>query len=80
MAKIRNEELDQLAGEVLPERTVLGAVPAAHPNGGPLGLSLCNHVNQGQNVTGNAVAIAIDLSQCGLTNKASNTGLGFLGI
>jgi hypothetical protein len=81
MARIRNEELDQLAGEVLPERTVLSAVPAGGgANGSPLGLTLCNHVNQGQKVTGNFIAIAVDLSQCGLTNKGQASGLGLLGL
>lgn len=81
MAKIRNEELDQLAGEILPERTVLGAAPAGGGAGhGPVGLLLCNHVDQSQHMTGNAIAIAINLPQCGLTNKGQASGLGLLGI
>jgi hypothetical protein len=38
MAKIRNEELDQLAGEVLPERAVLGLL------GGPTVTSACSNI------------------------------------
>ena len=71
MAKIRSEELDQLTGEVLPERTVLGAVPA----GGGHGLILCNHADQSQHVNNNFIGIAVSLPQCGLSNKSQAAGL-----
>lgn len=71
MAKIRYEELDALTGEVLPERTVLGAMPAAGHGANGLGLNLCNNVNQSQTQSGNILAIAINLPQCGLSNKGS---------
>jgi hypothetical protein len=71
MAKIRIEELDELSGEVLPERMVLGAMPSGGHPAGPLGLNLCNNIDQSQNQTGNAIAIAISVPQCGLTNKGS---------
>jgi hypothetical protein len=69
MAKIRNEELAQLAGEVLPERTVLSAVPM---NGGS-GVSSCNG---GQNASGsqngNLISVGLINQQC--TYNGSNTG------
>ena len=75
MAKIRNEELDQLTGEVLPERTVLGAMPAGGGKGHGLNLLLCNHVDQSQHVSGNIIGIAVNLPQCGLTNNSKGAGL-----
>jgi hypothetical protein len=80
MAKIRNEELAQLAGEVLPERTVLSAVPM--DGGGQI--SSCNG---GQNVSGsqngNWFSSGVINPQC--TYNGSNTGensahSGLLGI
>ena len=43
MAKIRNEELAQLAGELLPERTVLSTVPM---DGGPANIFQCKQDDQ----------------------------------
>jgi hypothetical protein len=77
MAKIRDEELAQLAGEVLPERTVLSAAPAVGKGGGLLGnLSFCNNSNQSQHMTGNLIAIGLNLPQCGFSNKGKAGVLG----
>ena len=73
MAKIRNEELHQLVGEVLPERTVLGAMPAAAPFS-----PFCSPNNQSNTVSGDLVAIVGASNQCGLTNTAHSDGLGLI--
>jgi hypothetical protein len=94
MATIRNEELDQLAGEVLPERTVLSSVPVpggAHgspqavpvadgAHGSPQASNFCNNISQSQQVTKNLIVIAISNNNCGIGNKADNkVDLGLLG-
>jgi hypothetical protein len=74
MAKIRKEELDQLAGEVLPERTVLSAMPA-DPSGGAAPFQyFCSPNNQQQSGSqdGNWFTNNINNPQCGLTNKSYN--------
>ena len=72
MTKIRNEELDQLVGEVLPERTVLSTVPM---DGGS-GSVLCSPNTQANSVSGNLLALGIaGLNQCGLSNQGQATGL-----
>ena len=72
MAKIRNEELEQLAGEVLPERTVLSAVPMDASSGGT---SICSPNGQSNSVAGNLFALGIaGLNQCGLSNQGQATG------
>jgi hypothetical protein len=79
MAKIRKEELDQLAGEVLPERTVLSAMPA-DPSGGAPFQYFCTPNNQGQtgSQNGNWFTDNINNPQCGLTNKSDNAAGGGL--
>lgn len=74
MAKIRNEELDQLAGEVLPERTVLSAVPMD----GGAGTVICSPNTQANSVGGNLIPIVGQLNQCGLTNQGQAQGIGLL--
>ena len=73
MAKIHNEELDLLAGELLPERTVLSAVPMQ-------GLAFCSPNTQTNAVEGNLIAIVGATNQCGLENTAQSIGLGLLNI
>jgi hypothetical protein len=75
MAKIRNEELAQLTGEVLPERTVLSAVPM--DGGGALN-NLCqgNQQNQIGSQNGNWFTDNINNPQCGLTNSSDNSAAG----
>ena len=81
MATIRNEELDQLAGEVLPERTVLSSVPVpGGAHGSPQASNFCNNISQSQQVTKNLIVIAISNNNCGIGNKADNkVDLGLLG-
>ena len=76
MAKIRNEELDQLVGEVLPERTVLSTVPA-DPSGAPFS-PFCSPNNQANTVSGNLIAAVGASNQCGLTNTAHSDGVGII--
>ena len=76
MAKIRNEELVQLTGEVLPERTVLSTVPMD----GSAGTTLCSPNTQANAVSGNLLAIAGQTNQCGLTNTGQSVGLGLLNL
>ena len=68
MAKIRNEELDQLAGEVLPERTVLSSVPMDPGGSAPL-TNFCNQINQGQAQYGNVANGGNNLPQCGFAQQ-----------
>ena len=77
MAKIRNEELDQLAGEILPERTVLSTVPA-DPSGGAPFSPFCSPNNQSNGVAGNVIAVVSASNQCGLTNAAHSDGVGIV--
>ena len=76
MAKIRMEELDQLAGEVLPERTVLSAMPS-DPGGAPFS-PFCSPNNQSASIAGSIVAVQAANNQCGLTNSGHASGIGFL--
>ena len=77
MSKIRNEELELLAGEVLPERTVLSAVPMA----GGTGLSICSPNTQTNSVSGNLLVLGLaQTNECGLTNSAQDVGFGLLNL
>ena len=73
MAKIRSEELDQLVGEVLPERTVLSTVPADPSRGAPFS-PFCSPNNQTNTVGG----ITGATNQCGLVNTAHSYGIGII--
>ena len=73
MAKICNEELDQFTGEVLPERTVLSAVPA-DPSGGAPFSPFCSPNHQTNAVGG----ITGATNQCGLVNTAHSFGVGII--
>jgi hypothetical protein len=79
MAKIRNEELDQLAGEVLPERTVLSAVPADPGAGAPFS-PFCSPNQPYNSVHSNLIAVAGNNQQCGLSNQGQGNGVGILNI
>ena len=63
MAKIRNEELDQLAGELLPERTVLSTVPM---DGGPGNMFACKQDDQESE---NYWSYINSVNNCGNDNK-----------
>ena len=77
MAKIRNDVLDQLAGEVLPERAVLSAVPM---DGGAPFSPFCSPNNQPSTINDNHWADVVNNPQCGLTNHGDNyAGGGLLG-
>lgn len=75
MAKIRNEELGQFAGELLPERTVLSALPM---DGGSS--AFCSPNTQSNAISGSILAILAANNQCGLTNTGQAVGLGLLNI
>lgn len=82
MAKIRNEELVQLDGEVLPERTVLSTVPM--DGGGSANFSpFCsgNQISAG-NTSGSVLSGILSPSnvQCGLTNTSDQDVLSILHI
>ena len=72
MAKIDSKELDLLAGEVLPERTVLSALtdPSAAAPFSPF----CSPNTQ--TVTGGGIVGANN--QCGLENTGHASGIGIL--
>ena len=75
MAKIRNVDIERLNGEVLPERTVLSAVPM---DGGSsvAGCGVSGNLSQGNAVSGSVFGFAAGNNQCGWTNTAGNaTGL-----
>ena len=72
MAKIRSEELDQLAGEVLPERTVLSVMPAVAD--GALFSPFCSQNNQSNALSG----VSGGANQCGLTNTAHADGVALI--
>ena len=76
MAKIRMEELDQLAGEVLPERTVLSAMPS-EVGGAPFS-PFCSPNDQSASVAGSIGVIQAANNQCGLTNTGHASGIGVL--
>jgi len=81
MAKIRNEELVQMNGEVLPERTVLSALPMDGSGGAAsnIGCNVGGNLTQSGGVSGSILGFAGTVNQCGLSNTATNTaGLGLL--
>lgn len=75
MAKIRNEELGQFAGELLPERTVLSALPMDAGSS-----AFCSPNTQTISTSGNLLAIVGATNQCGLFNTAQSIGVGLLNI
>jgi hypothetical protein len=80
MAKIRTEELDQLAGEVLPERTVLSAMPADPSSAAPFS-PFCSQNNESSTVAGSVIATQASNNQCGLTNDGeANAFAGLIGL
>lgn len=70
MAKIDSKDLDMLAGEVLPERTVLSAMPTEW--GGAPFAPFCSP--NSQSVTGGGIIAANN--QCGLVNTGHASGIG----
>jgi hypothetical protein len=73
MAKIRMNELDQLVGEVLPERTVLSALPS-DPGGAAPFSPFCSPNDQSNSVAGSIIASQGANNQCGLTNNGEAFG------
>jgi hypothetical protein len=78
MAKIRNDELVQMNGEVLPERTVLSALPMDGGSGGggaSIGCNVGGSLTQSNGVAGSILGFAAGNNQCGLSNTGTATGL-----
>lgn len=76
MAKIRMEELDLLAGEVLPERTVLSAMPS-EVGGAPFS-PFCSPNEQSASIAGSIGSVEAANNQCGLVNTGHASGFGIL--